>query len=176
LAAIYAACGSKVLLNRDKIAQTIKNFVPLAHRLEVVASNGITWVNDSQATIPDASSAALKAFAPPLLLIAGGRVKLDATAYARWAKDVAERAAYLLTIGEAQTMMGDAARQAGMPSERIIASGDLETAVQDASRLAPAGATVIMSPACSSFDQFRNYEERGTRFRELAQSIAAKRQ
>jgi len=173
LAAVYAACGPKVLLERDKIAATIKNFVALPHRLEVVASNGITWVNDSQATIPDASAAALKAFAPPILLIAGGRVKLEAQAYARWAADVAGRAAYLLTIGEAQTMMGDLARQAGMPAEKIIASGDLQSAVRDAARLAPAGATVILSPACSSFDQFASYEERGARFREMAQAIAA---
>lgn len=168
LAALQAAWGEKVLSQVETIATTITNFQSLPHRLEVVASNHVSWINDSQATIPDASAAALKAFPAPRILIAGGRVKLDAESYRNWAKAVAERAEYLLIIGEAQQMMSEVAQQAGMPPEKIIAAGDLKTAVKEAAQLAKAGTTVIFSPACTSFDQFKNYEDRGNQFRELA--------
>jgi UDP-N-acetylmuramoylalanine--D-glutamate ligase len=168
LAALYAALGEKVLLQKDIIAATIQAFTALPHRLEVVASNGVTWINDSQATIPDASVAALKAFAAPIMLIAGGRTKLPADAYECWAREVAQRADYLITIGEAQQVLGDLARQAGMPSEKIIAAGDLMTAVKEAKKMAQPGATVVLSPACTSFDQFNSYEDRGNQFRQLA--------
>jgi len=168
LAALFAAIGEKVLLQADSIAQVIRTFSSLPHRLEVVASNGITWINDSQATIPDASIAALKAFPAPRILIAGGRTKLEIDAYKNWAKEVASRAEYLITIGEAQEMFGDLAREAGMSSEKIIAAGDLETAVENAAKLATPGTTIIFSPACASFDQFKSYEDRGNQFRTLA--------
>jgi UDP-N-acetylmuramoylalanine--D-glutamate ligase len=171
LAALFAACGAKVLLKTGIVATAIKHFSSLPHRLEVVASNGVTWINDSQATIPDASTAALRAFPAPRLLIAGGRAKLEMDAYKKWAKEVASGAEYLLTIGEAQEMFGDLAREAGMPSEKIIAAGDLKTAVEIAAKFAPPGSTVIFSPACASFDQFKSYEDRGDQFRELASQI-----
>jgi UDP-N-acetylmuramoylalanine--D-glutamate ligase len=170
LAALFAALGEKVLLKTDTIATAIKNFSSLPHRLEVVASNGVTWINDSQATIPDASAAALKAFAAPRILIAGGRTKLEMDAYKNWAKEVASRAEYLITIGEAHEMFGDLAREAGMPSEKIIAAGDLKTAVENAAKIAQPGSTVIFSPACASFDQFKSYEDRGNQFRRLAKN------
>jgi UDP-N-acetylmuramoylalanine--D-glutamate ligase len=168
LTALFAALGEKVLLQTDIIATAIKNFSSLPHRLEVVASNGVNWINDSQATIPDASMAALKAFAAPRLLIAGGRAKLENDAYKNWAKEVAGRAEYLITIGEAQKMFSDLAKEAGMASEKIIAAGDLKTAVEIAAKLATPGSTVIFSPACASFDQFKSYEDRGNQFRQLA--------
>jgi len=167
LAALFAALGEKVLLQKDAIAQTIKNFASLPHRLEVVASNGVTWINDSQATIPDASIAALKAFAAPRILIAGGRAKLEIDAYKNWAKEVADRAEYLILIGEAQEMFRTLAQKAGMSSEKIIAAGDLKTAVKNAAELATPGSTIIFSPACASFDQFQSYEDRGNQFRNL---------
>lgn len=173
LAALYAALGEKVLLNADIIATTIKIFSSLPHRLEVVASNGVTWINDSQATIPDASVAALKAFAAPRILIAGGRTKLEVDAYKNWAQEVASRAEYLITIGEAQKMFGDLASEAGMPSEKIIAAGDLKTAVEIAAKIAMPGTTIIFSPACASFDQFKSYEDRGNQFRQLANKVTS---
>jgi UDP-N-acetylmuramoylalanine--D-glutamate ligase len=168
LAALFAALDEKVLLKTDIIATAIKNFSSLPHRLEVVASNGVTWINDSQATIPDASMAALKAFPAPRILIAGGRAKLEIDAYKNWAKEVASLAEYLITIGEAQKMFGDLAREAGMPSKKIIAAGDLKTAVEIAAKFAMPGLAVIFSPACASFDQFKSYEDRGNQFRQLA--------
>jgi UDP-N-acetylmuramoylalanine--D-glutamate ligase len=168
LAALFAALGEKVLLKAETIATAIQHFSSLPHRLEVVASNGVTWINDSQATIPDASAAALKAFPAPRILIAGGRAKLEIDAYKNWAKEVAARAEYLITIGEAQKMFGDLAREAGMASEKIIAAGDLKNAVERAAKFATPGSTIIFSPACASFDQFKSYEDRGNQFRHLA--------
>lgn len=167
LVALFAALGEKVLLKTDLIADTIRTFSSLPHRLEVVADNGVTWINDSQATIPDASAAALNAFPAPKILIAGGRTKLEMDAYRNWAKEVADRAEYLITIGEAQKIFGNLAREAGMPPEKIVAAGDLETAVEQAAKLAAPGTTVIFSPACASFDQFKSYEDRGNQFRHL---------
>jgi UDP-N-acetylmuramoylalanine--D-glutamate ligase len=171
LTALFAALGEKVLLQTDIITTAIKNFSSLPHRLEIVAANGVTWINDSQATIPDASAAALKAFAAPRLLIAGGRAKLEISAYKNWANEVASRAEYLITIGEAQEMFGGLAHEAGMPSEKIIAAGDLKTAVEIAAKFATPGSTVIFSPACASFDQFKSYEDRGNQFRHLASQV-----
>ncbi|MEO6907342.1 MAG: UDP-N-acetylmuramoyl-L-alanine--D-glutamate ligase [Abditibacteriaceae bacterium] len=168
LAALFAALGEKVLLEIDAITQAIKKFSSLPHRLEVVASHGVTWINDSQATIPDASIAAIKAFAAPRILIAGGRTKLESAAYKNWAREVVSQAEYLITIGEAQKMMVDLAEEAGMPSEKIIAVSDLSTAVKRAAKLAMPGTTIIFSPACTSFDQFKSYEDRGNQFRKLA--------
>jgi len=168
LAALFAALGEKVLLKANVIATAIKNFSSLPHRLEVVASNDVTWINDSQATIPDASTAALRAFPAPRILIAGGRAKLEIDAYKNWAKEVASRAEYLIIIGEAQEIFGDLAKEAGMPSKKIIAAGDLKTAVETAAKFAMPGSTIIFSPACASFDQFKSYEDRGNQFRQLA--------
>jgi UDP-N-acetylmuramoylalanine--D-glutamate ligase len=168
LTALFAALGEKVLLKTDTFAVAIKNFSSLPHRLEIVVSNGMTWINDSQATIPDASAAALKAFPAPRILIAGGRTKLKIDAYKNWAKEVASRAEYLITIGEAQKMFGDLVSEAGMPSKKIIPAGDLKTAVEQAAKLAAPGSTIIFSPACASFDQFKSYEDRGNQFRQLA--------
>lgn len=171
LAALFAALGEKVLSQASIVATTIKRFSSLPHRLEVVASNGITWINDSQATIPDASAAALKAFPAPRILIAGGRTKLEMDAYKNWAKEVASSAEHLITIGEAQKMFGDLVSEAGMPSKKIIAAGDLKTAVEQAAKLAAPGSTIIFSPACASFDQFKSYEDRGNQFRQLANKV-----
>lgn len=168
LGVLLAALGEKVLLQADNVARIIHNFSALPHRLEVVChAEGITWVNDSQATIPDASAAALEAFPAPLILIAGGRAKLEPASYDRWATLVAERAAALITIGEAGQMLEDAASQAGMAAERIYAAGDLESAIHQAKQWAASETTVVLSPACASFDQFKSYEERGKVFGQL---------
>lgn len=92
----------------EELAQVIRNFQSLPHRLEIVArKNGVTWVNDSQATIPDAAIAALNAFEAPITLIAGGKAKLEKSAYKKLGEAIAERAHSLITIGEAGEMLGE---------------------------------------------------------------------
>jgi UDP-N-acetylmuramoylalanine--D-glutamate ligase len=139
----------------------------LPHRLEIVGSvDGITWVNDSQATIPDATVRALQAFAPPVTLIAGGRAKLENNdAFDELGQAIANHAHHLLTIGEAAPAIAQAARRAGFDAGKIIDAQTLTEAVIKAKMHTPAGGTVVLSPACASFDQFKSFEARGESFR-----------
>jgi UDP-N-acetylmuramoylalanine--D-glutamate ligase len=157
----------------EAIAETLKNFQSLPHRLEIVArKDGITWVNDSQATIPDAAVAALHAFEPPIALIAGGKAKLGAAAYEKLGAAIAARAAILLTIGEAGEMIAEAAEAAGFDRAKIAVTGNLTNAVKTAKMLLPSGGTVLLSPACASFDQFSSFEARGSAFRDAVAALA----
>jgi UDP-N-acetylmuramoylalanine--D-glutamate ligase len=154
------------------IDEALRTFVPPPHRLEpVAASGGVEWVNDSKATNPDATVKALTAFDHGVRLILGGSLK--GGSFAPLAEAVAAgpvACAYL--IGAAEDALADALAAAGAPHRRC---GTLERAVAAASGDARPGDTVLLSPACASFDQFRDYEHRGARFRELARAAAADR-
>ena len=169
LAAVRAAIGDEVFAHRDTIREAMLNFQSLPHRLEIVArKNGLTWVNDSQATIPDATIGALRSFDGPITLIAGGQDKLnDVNGYDKLGQVIAERAQLLITIGKAAELIEKATLQAGNNSDNIISAGVLQEAVRQAKQRTPQGGTVLLSPACSSFDQFKSFEERGETFRRL---------
>jgi UDP-N-acetylmuramoylalanine--D-glutamate ligase len=145
-------------------------FPGLPHRLEVVREHrGVEWVNDSKATNVDSTQVALAAFPPGrprLVLIMGGRGK--GAPYAPLRPLFAGRVKALLTIGEdapaVERELGDLC-----PAEPC---GTLDAAVRRAGALAAAGDVVLLSPACASYDQFRNYEERGEAFRRLAGEVA----
>jgi UDP-N-acetylmuramoylalanine--D-glutamate ligase len=150
------------------------------HRLETVAViDGVRFVNDSQGTQPDAVIAALEAFEPPIVLIAGGRDKgVDLSALAR---EVGSRAVAAVVIGESGP---DLARQFGAAGlVRIERADDLDAAVRRAADIAreamtegsTAGATVLLSPAAASFDMFTDYAERGRAFKASVARIAASR-
>jgi UDP-N-acetylmuramoylalanine--D-glutamate ligase len=152
------------------IDAALRTFDPPPHRLETVASGGgVEWVNDSKATNPDATVKALTAFAGGVHLILGGSVK--GGSFAPLAGAVAAGpvvGSYL--IGAASNAIGDALEAAGAPYQRCET---LERAVAEAAAAARPGDTVLLSPACASFDQFRDYEHRGDRFRELARAASA---
>ena len=179
LSALVAAAGPQVLEQRHAIGNAIENFQSLPHRLEVVArKRGIRWVNDSQATIPDAAMAAIRAFPAPLVLIAGGHNKLDdPSAFRALGQALAQGGAGLVTIGRAGPEIASAAREAGVDKEKIVEAEELKAAVRVAAELAKtmsepgAEATVVMSPACASFDQFNSFEERGEKFRAFVQTL-----
>jgi UDP-N-acetylmuramoylalanine--D-glutamate ligase len=157
-------------------------FEGVEHRLEHVAIiDGVRFVNDSQGTQPDAVAAALRAFEPPIVLIAGGRAKgLDV---AGLAPVVAERAAAAVLIGESGPDLEALFRAAGLA--RTERAGDLESAVRLADAIARetladrgalAGpATVLMSPAAASFDMFVDYAARGRAFKEAVHRIGSER-
>ncbi len=172
LCALAAAAGPQVLEAREAIGDAIEGFQSLPHRLEFVAyKHGARWINDSQATIPDAAIAALQAFPAPVVLIAGGRNKLgDPRAFEALGLALAQ-AAGLVTIGEAGPEIARAARGAGLRSARIVEAGELKAAVREAAKLAGEGATVVLSPACASFDQFTSFEDRGEQFRDMVHSL-----
>jgi UDP-N-acetylmuramoylalanine--D-glutamate ligase len=159
--------------HRDAIIEAIRNFQSLPHRLEPVGTvNGVQFVNDSQATIPDAAIRAVEAFAPPVILICGGLDKLnDPHGYDALGEVVARRAHCLITIGQASPLIEAAARRAGMDEARIVSAENLTNAVRSAIMHAPEGGTVVLSPACASFDQFQSYEHRGQAFRDAVAAL-----
>jgi len=161
---IAAALGAEP----HKALSALADARPLPHRLEEVAlRDGVRWVDDSKATNPAAAAAALAAQRGPVIWIAGGRDKGVGFGELRAAQLRGVRA--LLAIGEAGAEL---ARTLG---DRIATEtpGCLEAAVSRARALARPGDVVLLSPACASFDQFASFEERGARFRSLAQEAGS---
>ena len=175
----------------DAIREAAASFPGVEHRLEPVALiDGVRFVNDSQGTQPDAVIAALRAFDPPIVLIAGGRDKgIDLGALA---PVVAQRAAAAVLIGESGPGLGASFRAAGLPRTEVAT--DLDDAVRRADAIArevlaggawagrgatnAAGAglaTVLLSPAAASFDMFTDYAARGQAFKASVAALAARR-
>jgi len=165
----------------DSIRRAAAAFTGVEHRLETVAAvDGVRFVNDSMGTQPDAVVAALEAFDPPIVLIAGGRDKgVDLSALATV---VAERAVAAVLIGESGPALEASFRAAGLAhTER---AKDLDEAVRRADAIArealatrPAlgRATVLLSPAAASFDMFEDYAARGRAFKAAVAALAASR-
>ena len=151
------------------IAAGLASFPGVAHRLEVVGeAGGVRYVNDSKATNPEAAMAALDAYPQGVHLIAGGRAKGTPFGPLAAAARAGVVRAYL--VGEAGPELEDALTAAGVPSER---AGGVEAAVAAAAARARPGETVLLAPACASFDQFSGYEERGEAFRAAVRGLVA---
>jgi len=156
--AVASACG----LTPDVVARAVQDFKPPAHRLEPVATvRDVDYFNDSIATAPERTLAALRSFEEPIVLLLGGREKqlpleLMLTEAKRSCRAV-------VCFGEAGPFLADAARAAGIAVTRVQTVAE---AVEAASRLARAGDVVLLSPACTSFDAYVNFEARGEDFRE----------
>jgi UDP-N-acetylmuramoylalanine--D-glutamate ligase len=145
------------------IAEGLRTFQPLPHRLEPVAEvDGVRWINDSKATNVASTAVAIEAMDRPFVLLLGGRHKGEP--YARLAPLLRERCRLVVAYGEAGPLVEqDLAGR--VPLER---GGDFADVVARARRAARPGDAVLLSPACSSYDMFANYEERGAAFRRLA--------
>ena len=163
IAAAAAACA----LGADPttVGEALAAFEPRRHRIEQVAViDDIAYINDSKATDPHATLAALEGMTG-VVLIAGGRNKgIDLSELAVAAPHL--RA--VVAIGESAPEIDAAFASTGVPVEK---AGSMEEAVARARELASAGDTVLLSPACASFDMFRNYEERGDAFRAAVRRI-----
>ncbi len=143
----------------EAVARGLQSFQVAAHRMALVAEqNGVAYYNDSKATNTGAALSALANFAGNVILIAGGRDKGDD--YRLLRESVAQKVRHLILIGEAQELI--AAAVAGATEVRRASS--LEEAVALAAGLARSGDTVLLSPACASFDSFDNYGHRGRVF------------
>jgi UDP-N-acetylmuramoylalanine--D-glutamate ligase len=163
LAAI-AACEA-LGIARAAIDKGLETFPGLPHRMERVATrNGVLFVNDSKATNPDSTAPALSAY-PRVHWIVGGLAKTDNLDACRPGFPHVARA---YTIGEAGSMFAKLLA----PDMPVEESGTLAAAVNAAAANAKPGETVLLSPACASFDQFKDYEARGQAFRDAVAALA----
>ena len=168
-AAAAAAAARAAGAGDAAVNAALREFDPPPHRLQpVAAARGIEWVDDSKATNPDATVKALTAFDHGVHLILGGSLKGGSFA-AMAAAIAAGPVARSYLIGASADAIAAALDTAGAG---YVQCGTLERAVAEASAAAAAGDTVLLSPACASFDQFRDYEQRGERFAELARAAA----
>ncbi len=151
----------------DAIAEALRTFPGVPHRLELVRElHGARWVNDSKATNTAAARRGVAAYDAPLRLILGGSLKGEDFGPFAGALPGNVRSIYL--IGAAGDELAAALDAAG---REYVRAGDLLTAVSRAAADAEPGDVVLLSPACASFDQFANFEERGDTFRRLVQEL-----
>jgi len=165
---VLAACAAAYLAGAEPaaIALGVKTFKGVEHRLEFVAEiSGVRFYNDSKATNVDAALKAIEAFDGPLVVILGGKDK--GSPYTPLREPLRERARLGILIGAAAEKiaheLGDAVR--------TVHAETLERALQVAWQNAQPGDTVLLAPACASFDQFENYEHRGRVFKELVAGL-----
>ena len=160
--AAAAVCLSRGLVP-EAVADGLRSFGGVAHRLELVSvHDGVAYVNDSKATNVASTIVALRSYPNGVHLIAGGQGK--GQDFSPLAPLVAERCAAVYLIGEDAGELHQALDGTGVP---LLVAGDLERAVAMAAGRARANDVVLLSPACASFDQYRDFEARGEHFRAL---------
>jgi UDP-N-acetylmuramoylalanine--D-glutamate ligase len=162
--ALVAAAG----VDPVAAAPALRSYVPLPHRMAVVpTTDGITWIDDSKATNTGAAETAIRSVAGPLVLIAGGDAK--GATFEGVAAALAGRQADVVLLGRDRELIAGAL--AGTcPVHRV---DDIAAAVRRARELAVPGTTVLLAPACSSLDMFRDYADRGSQFRAAVLATAA---
>jgi UDP-N-acetylmuramoylalanine--D-glutamate ligase len=168
---LMAAAAAYVAgVDKGAIAQAMATFPGVPHRLEPIRTwQGIEWINDSKATNYDAADVGLSSVAAPAILIAGGDPKTgDDTA---WLQTIKTQAAAVLLIGAAASAFAQRLSEVGYEQYECVDT--MERAVTRAAELAQqrAAVVVLLSPACASFDQYANFEERGDHFRQLCQAL-----
>jgi UDP-N-acetylmuramoylalanine--D-glutamate ligase len=167
-AAAATAAARAAGIDDDAIAQALRTFPGVAHRLELVAEiGGVRYVNDSKATNTAAARRGIAAYAAdPLRLILGGSPKGES--FSALALALPETVRSIDLIGDATEDLAQALDLAG---RRYRRAGDLGTALALVSADAEPGDVVLLSPACASYDQYRNFEERGDHFRRLVELL-----
>jgi UDP-N-acetylmuramoylalanine--D-glutamate ligase len=154
-------------VDSDAVREGLRSFRGLAHRLEEVATvDGVLYVNDSKATNVASALVGIDSFPGGVHVILGGRSK--GGGFAELIPAVAERCRAAYLIGETAHQLREELAPAGVP---LHDCGDLEHALDAASRAAAPGDVVLLSPACPSYDQYRSYEQRGDHFRALARAL-----
>ncbi len=151
------------------MARTAETFRGVEHRIELVRElRGVKYYNDSIASSPSRTRAGLRAFDQKVILIAGGKDK--GVPFDPLGEDIKEHVKILVLTGLAADKIEKAAKDAGFEGP-IIKKEDFKDAVLAASAEAGEGDVVILSPACTSFDRFKNFAERGNRFKEIVMGI-----
>jgi UDP-N-acetylmuramoylalanine--D-glutamate ligase len=184
LAAVAAAHAAGI--ERGAMARAIRGFHGVAHRLQtVVERRGVTWVDDSIATAPERSIAALRAYHEPLVLIAGGRDKH--LPMQEWAALISQRAHHVVLLGEMSDLVQEAITSVNssssttQPSTRlstdprttptISRARSMDEAVAQADRVAQTGDVVLLSPGGTSYDMYHDFEERGRDFQRAVEAL-----
>ncbi len=155
-------------LAMEEVAAGLRSFPPVPHRYEPVAEiEGVVFINDSKATNVDATLAAIESSDRSLHLILGGSRKDES--FEPLAGPVGKACRGIYLTGETADEIGEALEKADIEIVRYCE--DLEAAVSEAAGAAVPGEAVLLSPACASFDQFRDYEDRGDHFRALVEEL-----
>jgi UDP-N-acetylmuramoylalanine--D-glutamate ligase len=168
-AAAAAAAALSMNVPPDDVREGLRSFRPVEHRLETVAKvQGVRYVNDSVSTTPESTNAALDALGPHVVLICGGASK--GCSFRGLGEAIARRTRGVVLVGQTAEGIREAIPAHG--GARIFLAADLETAVSQARRIAKEGDTILLSPACPSYDQFSNFVERGERFKEIVVALS----
>jgi UDP-N-acetylmuramoylalanine--D-glutamate ligase len=153
-------------IDQENMRAVLKNFAGVEHRLEHVATKkNVHFINDSKATTLESLSVALTSFKTPIILIAGGKDK--GADYSTVSALFAGRVRQVFLIGAAQ----DKIYQAWKDIVPVKKCNSLETAVENAFELADPGDNILLSPACSSFDMFKDFEDRGKKYKEIVKNL-----
>jgi len=169
LAASAAAWGGGVHL--EAIGQVLKSFSGVEHRMETVREmNGVTFINDSKGTNPLSTIKALGAFPQKKVLIAGGKDK--EADFSELARHIKKEAKFVVLLGETASRIAGELENTGFTSYEQVKN--LEEGVKLAWHKVEPGEIVLLSPACASWDMFKDYEERGLLFKELVLSLKRK--
>src|SRR3984893_4688577 len=163
LAAVCA--GALMGCAPEKIRQAVRDFKAVEHRLEFVATiRGVDYYNDSKATNVDATIKALESFPANIHLILGGKDK--GSDYTVLNELLRQRVKRVYTIGAAAEKV-----ESQIKGVEVVRAETLENALRKANAVAESGDVVLLAPACASFDQFKNYEQRGHVFKEIVRSL-----
>jgi UDP-N-acetylmuramoylalanine--D-glutamate ligase len=166
-AAAATAAARAAGVSDDAIAEALRMFPGVPHRLELVRElRGVRYVNDSKATNTAAARRGVAAYDAPLRLILGGSLKGED--FGPFVRDLPSTVRSIYLIGESSDELAAALDAAGRP---YVRAGDLVRALSHAAADAEAGDVVLLSPACASYDQFDNFEQRGETFRRLVEDL-----
>ena len=165
--ALAAVCLSMCMgIDPKSIAHTLRTFPGVEHRIEFVREvGGVRYINDSKGANPDSTIKAIQTMTAPTILILGGYDKQNTfdDMFAAFTENIVG----IVVLGATKQKILKAAADAGYPACRIKTADTFEQAVQSARQMAPKGGAVLLSPACASWDMFKNFEQRGEVFKEI---------
>jgi len=160
-------------LTNDEINTGVRGFGGVAHRLELVREiDGVRWYNDSIATAPERSIAAIQSFDEPIILLAGGRDKN--LPWQEFAHKVQNRVKHLILFGEASSLIKKAVEEAepGRELKSITVCDGLVEAIDIANQTAESGDVILLSPGGTSYDAYKDFEQRGEEFRKWVHQLS----
>ncbi len=167
---IMAAAGIAISMGVkiDTITEVVRNFKAVEHRIEFVCEKGgVSYYNDSKGTNTDAAQKAVDAMISPTVLIAGGYDK--GADFTDWINGFDGKVKAMILIGQTAVKIKETALGCGFTN--VYMEEDLKAAVDKAAELASPGDAVLLSPACASWGQFKNYEERGEMFKDFVREL-----